>query len=342
MVRVGLAGLGFMGGTHAQCHAALPNAELVAVCDVEKDRRDKFAATYGAKPYASLDAMLSSDIDMVDLCLPTYLHREAVEAAAAAKKHVLCEKPMALTPADCDAMMAAVEKAGVRFMVGHVIRFWPEYQVIKDILDSGRLGRILWMSATRMSPPPTWSWQEWIFDPKRSGGAVLDLHIHDLDFIAWILGPPKTVYAGGVKTKHGGLDSVFTTTTGHPNGAVGMAEGCLDMAAEFPFTMGLKINLEGGSIELNSRLSPALVVAPRDGGVEHPEVPQPEVPASGSAGAAGNIEALGGYFIEVKYFVDRLDKGEVPTVVTPEEAKAAVELCLAATKSMETGRTVAL
>ncbi|UCC67211.1 MAG: hypothetical protein JSV79_08710, partial [Armatimonadota bacterium] len=107
-------------------------------------------------------------------------------------------------------------------------------------------------------------------------------------------------------------------------------------------TMGLKINLEGGSIEFNSRLSPALVVAPRDGGVEHPDLPQPEVPATGSAGAAGNIEALGGYFIEVKYFVDRLDKGEVPTVVTPEEAKAAVELCLAATKSMETGRTVAL
>ena len=89
MVRVGLAGLGFMGGTHAQCHAALPNAKLVAVCDVEKDRREKFAETYGATPYASIDEMLAADIDMVDLCLPTYLHRNAVEAAAAAKKHVL-------------------------------------------------------------------------------------------------------------------------------------------------------------------------------------------------------------------------------------------------------------
>jgi len=112
------------------------------------------------------------------------------------------------------------------------------------------------------------------------------------------------------------------------------------MAAEFPFTMGLKINLEGGSIEFNSRLSPSLLVAPRDGGLEHPDVPQPEVPATASAGTAGNIEALGGYFVEVKYFVDCLDSGETPTVVTPEEAKAAVKLCLAATKSMETGRTV--
>lgn len=342
MVRVGLAGLGFMGGTHAQCHAALPNAELAAVCDLEEDRRSKFAETYGAKPCATLDELLATDVDMVDICLPTYLHREAVEAAAGAKKHILCEKPMALTLGDCDAMAEAAKKAGVQFMVAHVIRFWPEYQVIKEILDSGRLGQIQWMSATRLSPPPTWSWKEWIFDPKLSGGAVLDLHIHDLDFIAWVLGKPKAVSASGVKTKRGALDSVFTTMSGHANGAVGMAEGCLDMAAEFPFTMGLKINLEGGSVELNSRLTPSVLVAPRGGGVENPEVPQPEVPTTGSAGAAGNIEALGGYFVEVQYFVDCLDKGKTPDLVTPQEAKLAVEICLAATKSAETGKPVSL
>jgi len=342
MVRVGLAGLGFMGGTHAQCHAALPNAELVAVCDPEKDRRDKFAEMYGAKPFATLEEMLASDIDMVDICIPTYLHREAVEAAAAAKKHVLCEKPMAMTPADCDAMIAATGSAGVAFMVGHVIRFWPEYVVVKDLLDSGKLGKILWASATRVSPPPTWSWQERIFKPELSGGAVLDLHIHDLDFLAWILGNPKTIYASGVKTKTGALDSVFTTTTGHPSGAVGFAEGSLNMAAEFPFTMGLKINLEGGSIEINTRLSPSVVVAMREGGIAHPDVPQPEVPSTGTAGTAGNIEALGGYFVEVKYFVDCIEAGAKPTTVTPAEAKAAVELCLAATKSMESGSIVTI
>ncbi|MFB3880172.1 MAG: Gfo/Idh/MocA family protein [Armatimonadota bacterium] len=342
MVRVGLAGLGFMGGTHAQCHAAIPSSKLAAVCDVEKDRREKFAQAYGATPYASLDEMLKADIDVVDLCLPTYLHREAVEAAAKAKKHILCEKPMALTAAECDAMIAAVKKAGVEFMVGHVIRFWPEYVVIKQILDSGKLGKIKWMSATRMSAPPTWSWQEWIFDPKRSGGAVLDLHIHDLDFLAWTLGRPKTVSATGTKAKKGGLDNVFTTMTGAPSGAVGFAEGSLDMAGGFPFTMGLKINLEGGSIEFNSRLSPSLLVAHADGSVTHPDVPQPEVPAVAGAGSAGNISALGGYFVEVNYFVDCVDKGRKPTTVTAEEAKYAVELCLAATKSAETGRPVAL
>jgi len=340
MVRVGLAGLGFMGGTHAQCHAALPNSKLAAVADPEKDRREKFAELYGATPYASLEEMLKADIDMVDITMPTYLHKDAVIAAAAAKKHILCEKPMALTSAQCDEMIAAVKRAGVKFMVAHVIRFWPEYVVIKEILDSGRLGKIKWASASRVSPPPTWSWREWLFDPKLSGGATLDLHVHDLDFLAWILGKPKAISATGVKTKRGGLDTTLSTMTGHPSGAVSYAEGCLEMAEGQPFTMALRINLDGGSIELNSRLTPSLLVAPAGGGVEHPHVPQPEVPTVGSAGSAGNISALGGYFVEVKYFVDCVDNNKTPDVVTPEEAKYAVELCLAATKSAETGKPV--
>jgi predicted dehydrogenase len=343
MVRVGLAGLGFMGGTHAQCHAALPNVELVAVADVEQDRREKFAETYGAKPFASLDEMLASaDVDMVDICLPTYLHREAVGKVAAAGKDVLCEKPMAMTVADCDAMIAATQKAGVKLMIGQVLRFWPEYVVIKEILDSGRLGKIKWASATRMSPPPTWSWREWLFDPKLSGGAVLDLHIHDLDTLQWMLGKPATVSAAGVKTKRGGLDNVLTTLTGHPGGQVSFAEGSLDLAPGFPFTMGLKVDCEGGTIELNTRLSPSLLVAPAGGGIEHPEVPAIEVPTVAGAGSAGNISALGGYFVEVKYFVDCVDKGERPTRVPAEEAKSAVALCLAATKAAETGQAVAV
>ena len=342
MVRVGLAGLGFMGGTHAQCYAALPNAKLVAVADPEPDRRKHFADTYGCKAFPSVEELVASDIDMVDVCMPTYLHEQAVTTAAAAKKHVLCEKPMALTAADCDAMIAAVKRAGVHFLVGHVIRFWPEYAAIKRILDSGRYGKVRWASAVRLSPPPTWAWKGWLTDPTLSGGAVLDLHIHDLDCLAWILGMPKTISAAAVRAATGGLDNVWTTTTGHPNRAVGFAEGSLDMPAGFPFTMGLKVVLEGASIEFSSRLSPSVLIALPDGSVEHPEVPQPEVPATAGAGSAGNISALGGYFVEVKYFVDCVEKGEAPTVVTPEEAKDAVSLCVAAAESAVAGRPVSL
>jgi len=343
MVRVGLAGLGFMGGTHAQCHAALPNSQLVAIADPEPDRRKQFADTYNAKPYASVEEMVAdANIDVVDICMPTYLHRQAVEAAASARKHILCEKPMSLTAADCDAMIAAVQKAGVKFMVGHVIRFWPEYTVIKQILDSGRYGRIKWASATRLSPPPTWAWKDWLFDEKLSGGAVLDLHIHDLDLLAWILGMPKAVSAAGMNGKGGALDNVWTTMTGHANGGVTFAEGSLDMAAGFPFTMGLKVVCEGASIEFNSRLSPAVLIAKPDGSVENPPIPAVEVPTTAGAGATGNISALGGYFIEVKYFVDCVDKNQTPTTVTPQEAKEAVQLCVAAAKSARIGQPVTL
>ncbi len=332
-----------MGGTHAQCHAALPNSQLVAVVDPEADRRAQFATTYGATPYAHLDEMLASaEIDMVDICMPTYLHRQAVEKAAAAKKHVLCEKPMSLTVEDCDAMIAATRKAGVKFMIGQVLRFWPEYVVIKQILDSGRLGRVKWASATRMSPPPTWAWQEWLFDPNLSGGAVLDLHIHDLDTLQWMLGKPAKVVAAGVKTKHGGLDNVFTTLLGHPGGQPSFAEGSLDLAPGFPFTMGLKVDCEGGTIEFNTRLSPSLLVAPAGGGVEYPEVPAVVVPTTAGAGTAGNISSLGGYFVEVEYFVNCVDKKQTPDRVTPEDAKQAVALCVAARKSAETGKPEAV
>lgn len=167
------------------------------------------------------------------------------------------------------------------------------------------------------------------------------MHIHDLDFLAWILGMPKVVSAAGVAGRAGALDSVCTLMTGHPKGAVSFAEGSLEMAAGFPFTMGLKIALEAASIELNSRLTPGVLVA-CEGKVEYPEIPQPEVPAQVAAGSAGNISALGGYLVEVKYFVDCLEKGETPAVVSPEEAKSAVRLCNAAARSARSGKPIAL
>jgi predicted dehydrogenase len=266
-----------------------------------------------------------------------------VEQVAAAGRHVMCEKPMALTLEDCEAMIAVTKQAGVKFMVAQVLRFWPEYVVIKDILDSGRLGRIKWVSATRMSSPPTWSWQEWLFDPKRSGGAVLDLHIHDLDIINWLIGKPAKVTAAGVKSKSGGLDNVFTTTTGHCNGAVGFAEGSLDLSPGFPFTMGLKVACEGGDIEMNTRFAPPnLLVALADGGVEYPAVPEVKVSSTAGAGSAGNVSALGGYFLEAQYFVDCIEQGKSPDRVPLDDARLAVALCLAATDSVESGEAGSL
>jgi len=341
MVKVGVVGLGFMGGMHAQAYSILPNAQITAGVDADKQRRKEFAAKYGANAFPTIERMLAqADVNLVDICLPTNMHRRAVEKAAAAGKHILCEKPIALTLRDADAMIAAVERAGVKFMVAHVLRFWPEYTVIKDIVSSGRLGKIKSLTAARLSPPPAWGWKQWFFQPKMSGGAVVDLHIHDLDQFAWLAGPPKTVFAGGLTNEFGAMQSVWTTCT-HADGVVSFAQGSEMLPSNYPFTMTLTVCCEKGTIELNSRLSPALTVYPVDGQPEHPAIPD-LTGAATSEEAMGNIQQLGGYFAEIKYFVDCVENNRTPDVVTPADARLALAICLAARKSALKGKPVSL
>jgi len=344
MVRVGIVGGGFMGHTHAQCYQLIPKAKLVAVADPVAKTRSDFAAQYGCQAFDSLKAMLASDVDAVDVCTPTFLHAEQVIAAARAGKHVVCEKPMALTLSECDRMVAATEKAGVIFMVAQVLRFWPEYTVIADLVRSGKLGAVQWASASRLSPSPAWSWDDWIRDEARSGGPILDLHIHDLDLLAWLLGPPTRVFCTGVGRTGSGtspakpLITVFTSLEGHPNGAKSLATASTGMTGGFPFTMELLVSAEKGTIAFDSTATPALTIMQQGRKPRSPKVPQPKVPKS--AYGSGNIQALGGYYVELKYFVDCVAKGQKPTVVTAQDARLAVELCLAARESAQTGRLV--
>lgn len=341
MIKVGLAGYGFMGHMHAQCHAATGESRIVALTDGEPDRRREAEDKLHCKTYPTIEEMLAAGgIDMVDICSPTYLHEKMVVAAAADGKPILCEKPMSLTVEACDRMIAAVDRAGVPLMIAQVIRFWPEYRVIKEILQSGRWGRLEWLSARRLSPPPSWAWKGWLLDPSKSGGAVLDLHLHDLDAIAWLAGPPKFVQAIGVPGPQGGIDSVVTLGWGHPSGVKSVAEGSLNLSPGFPFNMGLVVACEKATIRFDSGLSPSLVVYPFDGPSIVPHLPAPKVGAS--VETAGNVSSLGGYYNEIKYFVTCLREGRKPDVVTPAEAREAVRICLAAAKSATTGAIVTL
>jgi predicted dehydrogenase len=341
MIKVGLAGYGFMGHMHAQCHEATGDSKVIAVADVEAERRREAGEKLRCRTYMSLEEMLAAgEIDMVDICSPTYLHEEMVVAAAAAGKPILCEKPMSLTLEACDRMIESVDKTGVPFMVAQVIRFWPEYQVIREILQSGRWGRLEWLSARRLSPPPSWAWKGWLLDPAKSGGAVLDLHLHDLDAIAWLAGPPKSVQAVGVAGPQGGIDSVVSLGWDHPSGAKSAAEGSLCLSPGFPFSMALLVACEKATIRFDSGLSPSLVVYPFDGPSHIPDLPVPKVGAA--AGTAGNISSLGGYYNEIKYFTTCLREGRRPDVVTPAESREAVRICLAVARSASTGQVVTM
>jgi predicted dehydrogenase len=224
MIKVGLVGLGFIGRVHLTRFLASEKAELVAVADRDVERLTSAAAEGSAHPalapleipegvavFDSLDDMLAgADVDMVDICLPTFLHAQATVKAAQAGKHVLCEKPMALDLAQSQAMIDAARANGVQLMIAQCTRFWPGYTVLKEVYDSGRLGRLQSLTMRRMAAPPTWSWEAWLLSAKRSGGVIVDLHIHDVDYINFLLGPPRAVFAQGIEHGvTGGIDVVI-------------------------------------------------------------------------------------------------------------------------------------
>jgi len=341
MIRVGIAGLGGMGTMHARCYAALPNTKIVAGADLQPDRREKLAKSHDVQLFSSYQEMCeSAEIDVVDICLPTYLHAEAATAFAQAKRHLLCEKPMALSVAGCDAMIAAAQKAGVQLMIAQVLRFMPDYALVKEIVDSGRFGRVLSVSAARVGGGPKWGSGNWFGDPKLSGGAILDLHVHDVDFVGCLLGRPTLVSAAGTFTEHDGIDTSFTTMTGFPGGAVAFAETSWTRGPKFPFATHLRVDLEGGSVALSPRSPTGVLVCPADGGAEHPEPAKPE--AGGAVAVGVDVTDLGGYLLEVQYFVNCIEKGETPARVPPESSRQAVQICLAAAQSIRTGQPVTL
>jgi predicted dehydrogenase len=332
MVRVGLLGAGFIGATHAQAYAAIEGAQLVAVADANRPAADALAGQYGAKTYYDAEALLADgSVDVADVCLPTFLHERYVVAAAEHGKHVLCEKPVALSLEQVDAMIAAVERAGVIAMVAQVIRFWPQYVVIRELLQSGALGQPLIAKAARLASAPRWG--NWFADPALSGGAVLDLHIHDLDFVCWLFGRPRSVYAVGAQSATGAWDDVVSSLDfGTVKAAV---EASFLMPAGFPFTMAFR--LAGSKACVDFRLGGTTQVDQRDQAatelVVYRDGAEPEHPP---------VSGEDAYLAEIRYFVECVAAGRQPALATLSEARGVLEVALAARRSLETGQIVYL
>src|SRR4051812_13751428 len=189
-----------MGSSHAANYRALGDRVRVKWV-ASRSRGAAVAESVGAEFTTDLDAALSDpEVDAVDVCLPTPLHRSATEAALAAGKHVLLEKPIALTVEDADAIVAAAAATDRVFMVGMVLRFWPEYVELQRRIEARELGRPLAVQASRLSPPADWN--EWMADHAQSGGPAVDLMIHDFDQLNWLLGEPRRVFARAAAPGH--------------------------------------------------------------------------------------------------------------------------------------------
>lgn len=338
MLRVGIIGFGGMGMKHFGCYDVLHDAEVTAVADVRADRLKPGAASMRInigegsvtidadrhKLYSNPDDLVADpDVDVVDICLPTFLHAEYAKKALRAGKHVLCEKPMALTYAECLEVLEVAKDAPGKFMVAQCVRFFPAYDYLNETVQSDRLGRILQLSMWRGSALPTWSWEHWLRDHKRSGGMIVDLHVHDADFVHYLLGRPKAVCSTGAIGGTGGYDVVDTQYIYEQKVAV-RASGNVTLPSDFGFEACFFAAFERGCMRF-STADPRGLTETTEEGAHLPDLPQTD-----------------GYQEEIAYFVRCVLNDEEPAMVEPESSAFSLRLVEAERQSIETGRAVEL
>ena len=192
MLKVGLVGVGGISHSHIDAWEKMDDANLIAMCDIRPERMEKFEDKHR---YTDFDEMLANEeFDIIDICLPTYLHANFAIKAMEKGINVITEKPISLKEEDIDRVYKTAEKNNVKFMVAQVLRFWPEYELLKEIYDTKKYGKLLSGTMTRLGCYPKWSWDGWMMDEKRSGLVPFDLHIHDLDFMVYAFGMPKVAH----------------------------------------------------------------------------------------------------------------------------------------------------
>lgn len=328
MQRVAIVGAGHMGKIHGAAYASMLNAEPVGVMDIRPEAADELASAIDAKPFTDFDEMLNAvNPDVVDVCTPTPFHRDYVIRAARAGKHVVTEKPMGRTVQDCREMIEAAEKAGVLLMPAHVLRFFPEFATAKSQVDAGAVGNPAIVRTTRGGGFPH-AWKDWFANYDWSGGVILDLIIHDFDWLRWTFGEVERVFAKGLIDR--GLDHMdyALVTIRFKSGVIAHVEGTWSNPAGF--TVKFEIAGDKGLLDFHNKAAVPLVIARREAEEKRAGVPIPESPT-----------AQNPYFLELQHFIDCVESGSKP-MISPEDGMKAVEIALAAIESIRTGQPVSL
>jgi predicted dehydrogenase len=328
VITVAVVGAGFMGSAHAANYKALDgHARVKTVVSRSLDRAAKVAETVGASATTDFDSVLrDAEVEAIDLCLPTPLHRDAAERALRAGKHVFLEKPIALTAEDADAIVRAADQSGQILMIGLVLRFWPEYVELQRRLAAGELGRPLAVSCHRLSPPADWA--DWLADPRQSGGTAVDLMIHDFDQMNWLLGEPRTVYAREPAPGH-------VCAVVEYDGAAGIAEGSMQMPRSYSFSSNIRVLCEGGAAEYTFSAAPV----EGEGNIGVSESPRGlRLYPSEAEATTVSVESADPWGPEIAYFVDCVEQGHPPDQGTGEQATKALLVSLAVNRSLESGR----
>jgi myo-inositol 2-dehydrogenase/D-chiro-inositol 1-dehydrogenase len=323
-MRVGIIGTGTMGDVHAAAWRAV-GAQLAGCNASNPAHSAAFAQRYGIRAFADYGELVDN-VDIVDVCTPTSLHNPMVVAAAEAGKHVICEKPIALTLEDAQAMIEACRH--VRLFVGMVLRFFPQYRAARDLVVTGQIGKPAVLRLKRVSYVPQRPREDWFFDDARSGGMVVDLMIHDFDYVRWLTGEVERVYALKSQSSEGAAQYVQASLRLR-SGAIALVEGGW---AYPPGVFRTAFDLSGtdGLIEWSSdQPSPVHTFVP----------PKPDDTASVGLPVSGLSEDP--FAVEIRHAYECIQSGAA-FEVTAEDALEALRISLAVKESLETGKPVTM
>ena len=336
-MRIGIVGIGFMGMIHYLASKQLRDAKVVAIASRDPKKRagdwTSIRGNFGPKgsqenlagirTYESAEELIHDPgVDLVDICLPGDLHADFAIKALQAGKHVLVEKPISLKSDSARKMVDAARQANRSLLVAHVLPFFPDFRFALEAVRSGKYGKPLAAHLRRHTSKRDWS--DPTMDITRTGGPIIDLHIHDVHFIGLAFGRPKSVFSRGRIFKNivDYVSTQYVFAEGGPT--ISVAAGSLTQPSR-EFTHGYEIYMEQGTLFYEGG-SPVTLFTPK--GVEHPEIP--------------SLDPVEVFQQELQYAVDGLSgKGPID-LLDGSLACESVAICEKEELSVRTGKEVEL
>ncbi|MFJ7977304.1 Gfo/Idh/MocA family protein [Peribacillus sp. JNUCC 23] len=319
MLKVGLIGFGFMGHMHFENYLRLAAEgvpiELTAICDIriEELKNEKVVGNISTdqssydlssfRLYSDMEDMLKNEqLDIIDIALPTYLHADVSCDLLERGYHVFCEKPMALNSVEGTRMVETAKRTGKNLMIGQCLRFWPAYEYLKNCVEDERYGKVTSGYFFRGGATPN----GWYREKEKSGGSMLDMHIHDTDMIHWLFGKPEKVSSLGRTVVPGSGYDIVSTNYIYEDNKVLNAQADWTLQGDYGFSMTYRVNFERGNIVF--------------------ENDQVKVNPNHASGFIAELSSDRGYYREISYFVHSILNNTLISVATPESTLGSLEI----------------
>ena len=338
-LKVGIIGLGSMGSTHLDIYSKIKEVEVIAIADSIQSRLDGSSKAEGnisgqaeggvtglsaIKYLDGMELIENPDIDIVDICVGTDLHFTFVEAALSKGKHVLVEKPLARTYDEAKKIIQLAEQSSKYVMSAMCLRYWPAWVFLKEAIDSNAYGKCLSLNFKRQTSFPGGAFYS---DHNQCGGALLDLHVHDTDFVNYCLGLPEAVFSQGYKGPSGGIDHIATHYIYNQSDLSPLvsSEGSWTMQEGYGFNMSYTANFENGTLSYLLEQDEALKLF-----------------RSGSEPESINLKEGMGYEFEIRTYVDEILSGNSTNLDLLRQASETVAIIEAEKTSIETCSLVSI